>query len=114
MRYFYGMPTFFFTYSPDDIHGVLNIRFSIPQVNNEKFPANGSGLAAAIQHGESTIHNISVSPNDLRALLAKRPVAVAIFRLLTESVFTTLLGTPPDHSSKRTEPLHSRKPGKFH
>ena len=61
------------------------------------FPANGSGLAEAIQHGESTFQRIPVSPDDLRTLLGKSPVAAAeIFRLLTESVFTTLLGTPPD------------------
>jgi len=114
MRYFYGMPSFFFTYSPDDIHGVLNIRLSVPGVNNEDFPANGCGLGEAIQHGESTFQSIPVSPHDLRTLLAKGPVAAAeIFRSLTESVFTNLLGTPPDQLSKRTEPLPFRKPGKF-
>ena len=37
MRYFYGMPSFFFTYSPDDINGVLNIKLSLPQTNNQEF-----------------------------------------------------------------------------
>jgi hypothetical protein len=37
MRYFYGEPSFFFTYSPDYIYRVLDIRLSVPQVNNEDF-----------------------------------------------------------------------------
>ena len=45
MRYFYGEPSFFFTYSSDYIYRVLDIRLSVPQVNNEDFPAGGlSGL----------------------------------------------------------------------
>jgi hypothetical protein len=39
MRYFYGEPSFFFTYSSDYIYRVLDIRLSVPQVNNEDFPA---------------------------------------------------------------------------
>ena len=31
MRYFFGMPSFFFTFAPDDIHGVLNLWLSIGQ-----------------------------------------------------------------------------------
>ena len=83
MRYFYGEPSFFFTYSPDYIYRVLDIRLSVPQVNNEDFPANRSGLGAAIQHGESIFHSIPVSSIGLRSLLAKCPVTAAkIFRLL--------------------------------
>lgn len=93
----------------------MNIRLSLPHINNNEFPADGSGLAEAIQNGDPTFHTIPVSPNDLRILLARGPVAAAeIFRLLTESVFTTLLGTPPDRISKRTEPLPSRNLGTFH
>lgn len=36
MRYFYGMPSFFFTFAPDDIHGVLNLRLSIGQKRYSK------------------------------------------------------------------------------
>ena len=61
----------------------INIRLSVPQVNNEDFPANRSGLGAAIQHGESIFHSIPVSSIGLRSLLAKCPVTAAkIFRLL--------------------------------
>lgn len=112
MRYYYGMPSFFFTYSPDDINGVLNIRLSIGQKSNEGFPANGLGLSSAMQKGDAVFSGVPISPQDLRALVAKGPVAAAeVFRLMTEAVFTQLLGTPPDHWSKRTMPLPARKPG---
>ena len=29
--YRYGLPSIFFTFAPDDIHGVLNLRLSIPE-----------------------------------------------------------------------------------
>lgn len=37
MVYFYGMPSVFFTFAPDDINGVLNLRLSIPQKKQSKF-----------------------------------------------------------------------------
>ena len=74
MRYFYGMPSFFFTYSPDDINGVLNIKLSLPQTNNQEFPAYGSGLATGTQNGDTTFHSIPVSPHNLRILLVRRTV----------------------------------------
>ncbi len=114
MRYFFGMPSIFLTYSPDDIHGVLNLRLSIGQESNEQFPAIAEGFRDAIQKGDATFCSIPVAPQELRALLAKGPVAAAeTFRLMTEAVFSILLGTPPDHCSKRTIPLPARKPGIF-
>lgn len=89
MRYYFGMPSFFFTYSPDDINGVLNIRLSIGQQSNEKFPADGTGFAKAIQKGDAFFYKIPILPQDLRAIVAKGPIAAAeIFRLMTEAVFT--------------------------
>ena len=112
MRYFYGMPCIFITYAPDDIHGVLNIRLSIGQKNNENFPSDGNGLASAIQNGESVFKSVPIAPQDLRILLAKGPIASAeIFRILTEIVFKILLNTAPDYCTKRTVPLPDREPG---
>ena len=107
-----GMPSFFFTYSPDDIHGVLNLRLSIGQKSNEGFPASGTGFASAIKKGDAVFRSIKISPQDLRAIVSRGPVAAAeIFRLMTEAVFKVLLGTPTDQSSKRTTPLPAREPG---
>lgn len=112
LRYYHGVPSFFCTVSPDDIHGVLNIRLSIGHKSNEEFPAIGIGLASAIKKGDAFFHSLPISHKDLRALVSGGPVAAAeVFRLMFESVFTVLLGTPPDHCSKRTTPLTSRKPG---
>lgn len=112
MKYFYGIPCFFITYSPDDIHGLLNIRLSFGQKNNDNFPSDGTGLASAIQAGDAIFKSVPIAPQDLRILLAKGPVASAeLFRLLSEIVFTILLNTAPDYCTKRTVPLPDREPG---
>lgn len=47
-------------------------------------------------------------------LHAKGPIAAAeFFRLLTKLVFHIFLGTPPEHCTRRIEPLPSRKRGVF-
>ena len=109
-----GMPSVFITFSPDDIHGVLNLRLSLPQKNNFQFPADASGLLEALQQGKAVYHGSPISEQALAALLAAGPVAAAeIYRQLVDNVFTILLGTPPDSSSRKSEPLPSRKPGVF-
>ena len=86
----------------------------IDQKENEGFPVNGFGLTEAIQHGDSIFRDIPIAQHNLAVLNAKAPVAAAKnFRLLTESVFHILLGTPAEHCSKRTEPLPARKCGVF-
>ncbi len=110
----YGMPSIFFTYAADNINGILNLRMSFLQNGNGGFPADGSGFAEAIRNKEKDFHTIKIAPHYLRTILAKGPVAAAeVFRLLTEAVFEILLGTPTDHSTKRTQPLPDRKPGVF-
>ncbi|KAK4013695.1 hypothetical protein OUZ56_026247 [Daphnia magna] len=97
-----------------DVNGTLNIRLSLPQKDNNKFPADVTGLSEAIQNNAAVFQEIPITPHHLRFLLAKGPLAAAeIFRLLTETVFTTLLGTPTEHSSKKTVPLPSRSSGVF-
>lgn len=77
LQNYHGPPSFFFTFSPDDIHGLLNIRLSIGQKSNEDFPANGDGLGAAIQKGDSVFQCVPIASQDLRALVCKGPVAAA-------------------------------------
>lgn len=113
--YYYGLPSIFFTHAPDDIHGLLNLRLSLPQKNNVNFPAKeGSGLAEALLGNCPTYFDIPIDQSSLRVLLANGPVAAAeSFKLLTEAIFSTLLGTPTDASTKRNVPLKNRKPGVF-
>ena len=109
MRYFYGMLSIFFTFAPDDIHGLLHIRLSFNHKSNEEFPAIDTVLAQAIQKGDATFMSLPILPQDLRILLAKFPVATAeVFRILKEIVYTMLLKTPLYCYLKRTEPLPAR------
>ena len=114
MQYMFGLPSIFFTYAPDDVNGILNLRLSLPQKGNSEFPADGTGFPEAIINNDATFHQVPIAPHNLRILLARGPVSAAeIFRLLTEAVFSILLGTPTEHSSKRTVPLSDRKAGVF-
>ena len=110
MRYMFKLPSIFFTYATDDVNGTLNLRLSLPKKNNVDFPANGTGLSEAIQSNTKVIQEITITTHHLQFLFAKGPVAAAeIFRLLTETVFTTLLCTPTVHSER----YHLQKFGKM-
>ena len=110
----YGMPSIFFTYAPDYVYGKLHIRMSIAQNDNDEFLASGFGLTEALQNDDPVFHENPIAPHNLAVLHAKGPIAAAeFFRLLTESVFHILLGTPPEHCTRRIEPLPSHKRGVF-
>ena len=116
MMYYLGMPTIYFTFSPDDTYSVLNIRLSNPQANNCTFPANESGIIDALKRGDAQFHDMTITAAGLRTLLASGPGAVAageMFRLLVQSVFTNILGMPPCQEAKRTVPLPLRPHGVF-
>ena len=114
MVYHFGVPSVFFTFAPDDVHGVLNLRMTLPQNNNFAFPSDGAGLLAALQEGADVFHGTPISDRALAALLAAGPIAAAeIYRQLVDNIFTNLLGTPPDASIRRTEPLPARNRGVF-
>jgi len=114
MVYHFGVPSIFFTFAPDDVHGILNMCLALPQANNWDFPSNGEGFAAALRHGEEKFHGYPIGERALSALLAAGPVAAAeIYRQMVENVFSVLLGTPPDETSRQTQPLPSRDIGVF-
>jgi len=114
MVYHFGVPSVFFTFAPDDVHGILNMRLAFPQANNWDFPANGDGFAAALEEGEDRFHGHPISERALSALLAAGPVAAAeIYRQMVENVFSVLLGTPYEQTSRQTQPLPSRNIGVF-
>lgn len=114
LKCMHGMPTIFFTHALDYEHETLMLRLSLPQTNNKDFPSQDLGFAESIRRKETKFHSINITPHHLKTILANGPVAAAeIFRLLTENVFAVLLGTPTEHSTKRTQPLPDRKPGVF-
>ena len=107
-----GFPSDFFTFAVDDIYGLLNIRLSLPQINNHTFPATDSGLTAALKDGTETFQHVPTTPAALRRLLAENPVPAAeTFRLLVNSVFTNAIGMPPSKHARRTIPLPEREKG---
>nr|CAH0101600.1 unnamed protein product [Daphnia galeata] len=115
MVYYYGMPSIFFTFAPDDINGLLNLRMSMSQKDNITFPATGgAGLAEAILGNAPNYYNVPIDQKSLRVLLANGPVGAAeCFRLLTDAIFGILLGTPTEASMKRNSPLFKKKAGIF-
>ena len=111
--YHFGMPTVYFTFSPDDTFSTLNIRLSYPQQNNSDFPSSENGLAEALKKGETEFKGIKIDSESLKTLLASGGGSLAgaeIFSQLVDTVFTDLLGMPPTTKARRTIPL----PGRFH
>lgn len=114
--YHFGMPSIYFTFSPDDTFSTLNIRLSFPQHNNNDFPANEAGLAEALRRGETQIEGINITSQSLRTLLATGNGAVSaaeIFSQLVDAIFADLLGMPPSAKIKKTIPLPNRLHGIF-
>ena len=118
MRFLYamvghmGMPSFLFTFAPDDTYGSLNIRLSMPQQDNIKFPANDDGLIEALQGDQSVFQTINIKRPNLKALVAADPVATAeVYRLMMHAVYKVCLGMDPEDKSRRSQPLSKKKRG---
>jgi hypothetical protein len=109
LTYFFGMPSNFITFAPDDIRGPLNLRMSLPFTNNQSFPSDGTGFEKALKDGKQNFNGINLSKSSLPILLANAPVEAAeIFRLVTNAVYTHLLGTPPEKNVRKTKPIADR------
>lgn len=122
MVQFYGCPSIFFTFAPDDIHSVLTLRMSCPTMHgNNAFPAVDCGFEKFLQEKNFTPHitnimddSINISELNLHNLLSKNPVAAAhIFKITLETIFEVLFGITPDYLSKITLPLSGRCKGIF-
>jgi hypothetical protein len=116
MVYHLGMPSIYFTFSPDDTFNTLNIRLSYPQRNNHDFPATESGLANALKADKSEFLNIKINKGSLRTLLTTGNGAISaaeIFSQTVNAVFTDLLGMAPTTETKKTTPLPGRLHGAF-
>lgn len=89
-----GPPSIFYTHSPNDTNGLLNLRFTLPMLNNWDFPATESGFGEAMRNHQSDFHGISVSESAKKIILALGPVSVArMFQIMTEAFFIHMLGT---------------------
>ncbi|KZS03136.1 Uncharacterized protein APZ42_034213 [Daphnia magna] len=116
----FGMPSIFLTYAPDFASGVLNPRLSLPSINNVELPASDDGILEALRQQLDIHQNIRLSQDKfqcspcLNERLASNPVAMGeFFRLLTNSIFTILVGLKPEGLARYTPELPSRKLGLF-
>ena len=112
LTYFFDLPSIFLTFAPDDAHGTLNLRLSLPSSSNQSFPATDDGFLDDLRLGRTTSHAIPIHGKALLALLVSGPVAAAeIFRLLVDAVFIDILGLPPVTGTRQTPSLLDRQPG---
>ena len=61
MTYYFALPSIFLTFVPDDVHGVQNLRLSLPVTSNAQFPAIDDGFLEDLRQGRSISHDIPVS-----------------------------------------------------
>ena len=93
MTYYFALPSIFLTFAPDDVHGVQNLRLSLPVTSNAQFPAIDDGFLEDLRRNRSTSHDIPVSERALSALLAAGSVAAAeTFRNLVDLILQHILG----------------------
>ena len=118
MRFLYamvghmGMPSFMFTFAPDDVYGVLNIRLSMPLTDNVQFPACDDGLIDALAGNQNEFRTIQIKKPNLKALIANDPVATAeVYRLMMHAIFKTCLRMSPEDKARRSDPLNTKQPG---
>ena len=105
MVMFFGMPSFFWTLSPDDSQHPLFIRLSFPTTSNTAFPSVAPDEFFAALHANDsklfTTVDIPVDNQELLKMLAQNPVAAArVFKLVMEAVFEELIGITPTYMYK--------------
>jgi hypothetical protein len=108
----FGVPSFFVTISPDDVHHVLAVRVSIPSRDNFSFPAAAGGLLDALRGGEASFEGVPIREIDLQRLAAGSPVAAAaLSKRVMEAVVSALLGLAWDVATRVTSPVGARLRG---
>ena len=111
---YYGPPSIFYTLTQDNIHGLLNLRMSLPLMYNWSFIATENGFAEALRQQKLEFQTISISESGLRMLLANGLMAAGdVFKTSMNALFSDLLCTPSDENKKKTIPLSDRPKGIF-
>ena len=113
--YFLGLPSVFWTISPDDVHESLSIRLCFPSTTGAPgvFPhtatkdfvdafEKGANFSQVDVPGYETVV-IKLDTPSLTAYISNNPIAAAeIYNRTINAVFAHLLGTP-DHKSKNVK-----------
>lgn len=115
MLHYLGLPTLYWTISPDDVHCSMAVRMSVPSSANAGFPFEAQPWLQAFAAGESFCipgSRTEVSSSAaLYELAAKNPIAACeAFYKIADGVMTSLLGTPHEASQKKS---HIRVRGLF-
>jgi hypothetical protein len=117
-----GPSSIFYSMSPDDVHNATTIRWAMPYISHDAFPAKIQADFFNALRGTEASERMAYAPNgrifpmdetSLQLLAAKNPVACAItFHHLTQNVRENLIGT----SSNRlvNEPMKKRRKGMLH
>jgi len=117
-----GPSSIFYSMSPDDVHNATTIRWAMPYISHDAFPAKIQPDFFNALRGTEASERMAYAPNgrifpmdetSLQLLAAKNPVACAItFHHLTQNVRENLIGT----SSNRlvNEPMKKRRKGMLH
>ncbi|KAI9551001.1 hypothetical protein GHT06_005557 [Daphnia sinensis] len=75
----FSMPSLFLTYTPDFASGVLNLRLSLPLLNNIELPASDDGILEALRQQRDVHQKIRLCQACLNERLASNPAAMAEF-----------------------------------
>ena len=88
---YYGPPSIFYTLTQDNIHGLLNLRMSLPLMYNWSFIATENGFAEALRQQKLEFQTISISESGLRMLLANGLMAAGdVFKTSMKALFSDL------------------------
>ena len=88
MVQFYGCPSIFFTFAPEDIHSILTLRMCCPTQNgNDKFPALDSSFEKMLRErdekeNDGSILNDAWSPQVVRCVSMYIAHRLSIFTIL--------------------------------
>ena len=126
MRRCFGLPAWFITISPDDIHNPMVLRMALWTMSCVGFPTTDEGFSQALRDGNTQFtsgppaatHEIRLDEANLRRIVGDNPVAAAeVFNRMLVTIWKVLFGLEPSHlngkGTKRTSPLWSSAPGLF-
>jgi hypothetical protein len=115
-----GPSSIFYSISPDDVHNPTTIRWAIPFISHDSFPAKinadfmnalrGIETSERLDYAPDGVRTFPMDETSLQLLAAKNPVACAItFDHLMQNVRENLLGTKSNRLVD--EPMGKRRKG---
>ena len=120
MRRCFGLPSWFITISPDDVHNPMVLRLAVWTSACDGFPTTDNGFSQALRNGNTEFTTglpaaadvIRLDESSLRRIVGDNPVAAAeVFDRMLRTIWRVLFGLEPSHvngkGTKRTFPLYT-------